>query len=337
MESIKPSPPLGDKASTQSFQMIDIGAKTATARRAIAQGEIFLSHDAFFAIQHRKNPKGDVLALAEIAGIMAAKRTSEIIPLCHPLALDRIVIEFRLDPGNLSVMVFCEVSTHGKTGVEMEALSGVHGALLSIYDLSKAVNPVLTISNIRLNIKEGGKSGKWTHPDFIPPQSVSELPLKNIRASIITISDRASAGKSQDTSGPVIQDFLNLQGCTVSPILLIPDEKKEIQSAVLRAIHEDIAHLVITTGGTGLSPRDVTPEAIEEISDRIIPGFGECLRTHGSHQIQSAWLSRSIGALIGKSLVIALPGSQKAVREGLQAIQGLLPHALHTAQGGGHD
>jgi cyclic pyranopterin phosphate synthase len=349
METTKPSLPWGDKAS---FQMIDIGAKTATDRRAMAQGEIFLSQESFYAIQHRKNPKGDVLALAEVAGIMATKRTSELIPLCHPLPLDLTCFEFHLNPDSLSITAFCTVSAHAKTGVEMEALSGVYGALLSIYDLSKAVDPVLTISNVRLNIKEGGKSGKWAHPDFIPNHDQSSslahaishaisnkkyLPLADVKASVITISDRVWAGESADTSGPAIVDFLTSQGCTVDPVILVADEKKEIQTSVLRAVRESSVQLVITSGGTGLGPRDVTPEAIQEISDRVIPGFGECLRTQGSQQIQSAWLSRSLGALIGKSLIIALPGSRKAVQEGLQALQGLLPHALHTVQGGGHD
>ena len=147
-----------------SFKMIDVGPKTATHRKAVAQGSIKLSQEAFAAIVNRANPKGDVLSLAEIAGIMAAKKTSDLIPLCHPLPLEKVQLRFESNQDSASITVFCEVSTTSKTGVEMEALSGVNGALLTIYDLSKAVNPVLIISEIRLNTKEGGKSGPWRHP-----------------------------------------------------------------------------------------------------------------------------------------------------------------------------
>lgn len=161
METTKASPSWGDNAS---FRMIDVGEKPATRRRAIAQGSILLSREAFTALRDQKNPKGNVLALAEVAGIQAAKKTADLIPLCHPLPLSSVRFEFKLDEERSTVTTFCEARATASTGVEMEALAGVNGALLTIYDLSKAVNPELTISEIRLNLKEGGKSGIWTHP-----------------------------------------------------------------------------------------------------------------------------------------------------------------------------
>jgi len=333
------------------FNMIHVGAKESTVRRAIAQGVIQMSSEAFIALRDGTNPKGNVLALAEVAGIMAAKKASELIPLCHPMLLDQVKVSFALDEKNDSVLVLCEASTTAKTGVEMEALSGVNGALLSIYDLCKAINPCLTISDIRLNFKEGGKKGKWVHPKAISLEADSgqsghteffiggsdTQAFEGISVSVITISDRVSMDKMEDTSGPAITRFFEKRGAVVQPICVVPDERSQIQMAVNREIRENRAKLVITTGGTGLGPRDVTPEAIEEISDRLIPGFGELLRSRGAQHTPFSWLSRSLGAFIGDSVVIALPGSAKAVIEGLRALENILPHALETAKGRSHE
>jgi cyclic pyranopterin monophosphate synthase len=340
MEIITPSPRSADNSS---FRMIDVGAKVATHRRAIAQGSIELAEDAFIALRDRKNPKGDVLALAEAAGIMAAKRTADTIPLCHPLPLDYVRLSFELHHATHSLTVFCEAGTTAKTGVEMEALAGVNGALLTIYDLSKAVNPALTISNIRLNTKEGGKSGTWTHPSLlksatepVSKSSATQKELANIRVAVVTISDRVSARTAQDRSGPFLTDNLSLLGAQIVGHKTVWDDIEKIQTAVRDLIRSERAELVITTGGTGLSPRDVTPEALEKIAQRKIPGIGELLRESGAKHIKTAWLSRSIGCVIEHALVIALPGSQKAVAESLEVLVPILPHALHTLRGGDH-
>jgi cyclic pyranopterin phosphate synthase len=144
--------------------MIDVGEKAPTKRRAVARGRIQMSRSAFDALRTGTNPKGNVLAQAEIAGMLAAKRTSELIPLCHPLPLDQVQVRFELVDATCSVIASCEASATARTGVEMEALQGVSGALLAIYDLSKAVDPVLEISDVHLSVKEGGKSGLWVHP-----------------------------------------------------------------------------------------------------------------------------------------------------------------------------
>ncbi|HEX9399796.1 MAG TPA: cyclic pyranopterin monophosphate synthase MoaC [Anaeromyxobacter sp.] len=148
----------------ERFRMIDVGEKSPTRRRAIAHGRIEMSGAAFAALRDGKNPKGDVLAQAEVAGMLAAKRTPELLPLCHPLALDQVRVAFELVESTRSVVATCEASATARTGVEMEAIHGVSAALLAIYDLCKAVDPVLVISDVHLAVKEGGKSGRWTHP-----------------------------------------------------------------------------------------------------------------------------------------------------------------------------
>ena len=328
--------------------MMNVSGKEVSFRKAIAQGEIFLSSEAFQAIQEGRNPKGNVLVLAKVAGIMAAKKTSEAVPLCHSLPLDHVQVSFYPNSTQSSIRVNCEVSATAKTGVEMEALSGVNGALLTIYDLSKIIDPVMKISEIRLNSKVGGKGGLWLHPEFTAggaapvageaQSSRSEgAPLSGIRSSVITISDRVSQGKLEDTSGPFIHSFLTSMGSQVSAVSIAPDEKGKIQAEIHFAIRAKEARLIVTTGGTGLGPRDITPEAIQELSDRIIPGIGECLRSQGSRSTPMAWLSRSLGARIGSTLVIALPGSRPAVEEGMNALKDILPHALTILQGGKHD
>ena len=321
--------------------MIDVGDKPATKRRAEAEGTIRLAESAFIALRDGKNPKGNVLALAEVAGIMAAKRTADSIPLCHPLPLDYARVRFELQHSTFVIRAYCEVGTIAKTGVEMEALAGVNGALLTIYDLSKAVDPVLKISEIRLNFKEGGKSGMWRHPEYQPveaaptPAVQSAHQLHSARAAVITVSDRASRNEAEDLSGPLLAGLLKEHGADIFSRALVPDEIPQIQKAITAAVEQNAA-IVILTGGTGLSPRDVTPEALLEISDRVIPGFAELLRTDGALHIRTAWLSRSVACIVGRTLVIALPGSRNAVREGVAALLPLLPHALHTLQGGDH-
>lgn len=323
-----------------NFRMINVGEKPATHRRAIAQGKIHMGRDAFRMIKEKRIPKGDVLALGEVAGVLAAKRTSDLIPLCHPLPVDHVGVRCELDESNATVIVSCEVSATAKTGVEMEALSGVSGALLAIYDLTKAVDAALWISDIHLQIKEGGKSGRWTHPKY-PLESretVSsrhEPTLGGITAAFITISDRVSRGRADDASGPAIHQYFVDRGAAIQGHKVVPDEVDKIRSAFKDFAQQGV-RLVISTGGTGLSPRDVTPEALSGICDRMVPGIGEMLRSKGAAFTAMAALSRSVAGLIGETLVIALPGSTKAVKEGLTILDEVLPHTLHITSGGDH-
>lgn len=324
-----------------SFHMIDVSGKESRRRRAVAQGKAYLPGAAFEALRDGTNPKGNVLALAEVAGIQAAKRTADLIPLCHPLPLQSVRFQFILDESESSVLVTCETIACAQTGVEMEALSGVSGALLSIYDLSKAVAPAITLGEIRLNLKEGGKSGVWSHPEEAPcgPSASREpglLPLEGQRVAILTVSDRVFQGAAEDRSGPALQEIIRNWGGVIAGQGVVADDRREIQLAIRRAISEGDARLVITTGGTGLSPRDVTPEAILELADRVVPGIGEALRRDGSRKIATAWLSRSVGALIGSTLVVSLPGSPKAVAEGMEVLRPLLSHGIHISRGGDH-
>ena len=141
--------------------MVDVGEKNQTHRTAVCEGRITMKAETLEKILHGDNKKGDVLGIARIAGIMASKKTSDLIPLCHPLMLTHVDIDFSPETDSSSIYCTCQVETRGQTGVEMEALTAIQVALLTIYDMCKAVDRGMTITNVRLIEKKGGKSGHW--------------------------------------------------------------------------------------------------------------------------------------------------------------------------------
>ena len=151
-----------------TFNMVDVSAKKETYRRALASGKIYVGKEVFNLIKNKEMPKGDPITLAEVSALLGVKKTSELIPLCHPLPIDHTATKIIMNNEDNSLEVFCVVSAYAKTGVEMEAIMGVNAALITIYDLSKIVNPHLEINNVKLLIKEGGKSGLWKNPDGLP-------------------------------------------------------------------------------------------------------------------------------------------------------------------------
>jgi molybdenum cofactor biosynthesis protein MoaC len=322
--------------------MIDVGEKAVTRRRALAEGLIRMRPETARRILGGTMPKGNVLGMAEVAGITAAKNTSTILPLCHPLGLDAVRVFTSVEPEAGIVRVRCEALCSGKTGVEMEALTGASAALLSIWDLTKGVDPALEIGEVRLRLKEGGKSGRWLHPGLPDPEPAAEtasapaaapvLPLAGVPAATLTISDRCSRGEAEDTSGLLLADGLRARGAQVTPAGVVPDDVPAIQAAVKAAAAH--AELILTTGGTGLGPRDVTPEALAPLFTRPVPGIGELLRSAGAASTKMSWISRSTAGFVGGCLVIALPGSPRAVREGLAALDPILGHTIEMVRGG---
>jgi len=313
--------------------MIDVGSKPITRRVAKAAGEIQLSLEVCRTIHERKVPKGDVLVLAEVAGICAAKRTSDILPLCHPIGLDSVQVQCELDLSANRVLVSCMVTTHGRTGVEMEAMLGASGALLCIYDLTKGLDKGASISGIRLEYKEGGKSGRWTRDNA---ESGVQSKLQGLRSAVMTVSDRSSRGEQQDESGPILADFLRKSGAEIVAAKIVPDETVQIQQLLNDLTVKEKLDLVLITGGTGIGPRDLTPEALEPLWTRLLPGFGELFRSRGALSTPNAWLSRTTAGVIGTTLVVLLPGNPTAVRDGISILDEALAHAIQTIRGGGH-
>jgi len=322
------------------FHMADVRRKRATARRAVAVGEL-QAGSAYEDLAHGRLPKGDAIAMAEIAGLQGAKNASQLMPLCHPLPLEYIDVRCERVPERQSIRVYCEVATFARTGVEMEALAGVSAALLTLYDLTKPVQPALSMGGTRLLFKEGGKKGLWLHPDGMSeaerehyrPRATARL--EGVAAAVITLSDRASRGDYEDRSGPLLVQRLRALGAELGDAEVRPDDEDGLV-ARLRELAGGGTRLVLCTGGTGLAPRDRTPEALAQVADRHVAGIGELFRSESGRHTPMAWLSRADAVLLGGTLVIALPGSAKAVAEGMDILAPILGHALDMVAGGGH-
>jgi molybdenum cofactor synthesis domain-containing protein len=160
--------------------------------------------------------------------------------------------------------------------------------------------------------------------------------LEGVRAAVLTVSDRASRGEAQDLSGPELVKLLKENKAEVVDHQCVPDEMVDIQKAVLNFIKEQNVQLVLTSGGTGLSPRDVTPEALQAICQRVVPGFGEAMRIQSAQTVATSWLSRSLAVQIDGALVIAIPGSFKAAGECFEILKPFLGHALFIMKGSSH-
>lgn len=324
-----------------AFHMADIRDKRPTRRRAVAVGELQAGPAAWPLIVERRLPKGDALVMAEVAGLQGAKQASALMPLCHPLPLDLVRVRCEPVAERQSIRVYCEVATEARTGVEMEALAGVSAALLTLYDLTKPVEPALAIGAIRLLFKEGGKSGLWRHPDgmseaentYYRPRDIPRL--NDVPCAVITLSDRAHAGTYEDRSGPLLVDRLKALGARVDQVEVLPDGIESL-STRLRALAEAGVRLCLCTGGTGLGPRDVTPEALLQVADRRIAGLAEMFRAESARHTPLAWLSRAEVVQIGLMLVFALPGSPRAAKQGMDILAPLLAHALAMIDGNAH-
>ncbi|HJN37538.1 MAG TPA: bifunctional molybdenum cofactor biosynthesis protein MoaC/MoaB [Gammaproteobacteria bacterium] len=329
----------------KSYHMISTSNKKTTFRRAIAQGKISIGLKAFTLITSKQLPKGDPLYAAEIAGVLGAKRTPETIPLCHPLNLDHVAIYSQMNINDCSITIYCDVSAETKTGVEMEALSGVNAALLTIYDLTKMVEASLDITDIRLLFKQGGKNGFWTHstglPDYIRNvlfvDKSEEKLIKDSKVAVITASDRAYAKIYPDKSGKILYEMISDIGGNICDYTVLPDIKSKISQHIINVLQEHEPRLIVLTGGTGLDPKDITPSVLYSVCDRIIPGIGELLRYEGASYNERSWLSCCMAGTIKNTLIIALPGSTNAVRESITILKKILPHALYMVAGGKHD
>ncbi|WP_295230671.1 bifunctional molybdenum cofactor biosynthesis protein MoaC/MoaB [uncultured Chryseobacterium sp.] len=293
--------------------MVDITHKTSTLRKAIATARVKTSSASTIeAIEQRKVPKGDIFEFSRAAALFAVKKTSDVIPDCHPLPVEFTAITYAIE--NLSVIITVEVHTIYKTGVEVEAMHGASVAALVMYDMLKPIDKKVEIENIRLLEKQGGKSSD--------PKNLGS----GLKAAVIVCSDSVYQGDKEDTSGKTILAALEKHGVTDADYQVIPDDFKTIQS-VVRQSKENHTDLLIFTGGTGLSPRDVTPEAVGPFIDREIPGVMETARNYGQQRIKTAMLSRGIAGFSEKTLILTLPGSKKAVGENMEA---LFPQLLHV-------
>ena len=303
--------------------MIDVSEKNRTMRSAVAESVLTVSPAVIERIQAGTVPKGDPLEVARVAGVMAAKRTSDIIPFCHPVPIEYIKIENNIAADRITLTA--TVKGIYRTGMEMEAMTAAAVAALTVYDMLKMLDDDMEILSVRLLKKQGGKS------DF---KDAFTEPLK---AAVLVMSDSISAGKKTDGSGLFIRDRLTNLGLVVQSYEIIPDDKELIIATLKKYCDEDQVDLVMTTGGTGFSPRDTTPEAMREIIEREVPGIPEAIRTYGQERTPYAMLSRAVAGLRGNTLIVNLPGSKRGVQESLDALLPGMLHAFQMIWGGGHE
>lgn len=303
--------------------MRDVSLKPTTHRTARAEAVLRARAET---IQHVRNgtvPKGNALEAARVAGLLAAKRTPELIPHCHPIPLTHADVSFEVR--DTEIAATASVSAVWRTGVEMEALTAASAAALTLYDMLKPLDNSLEIAHVKLIEKQGGLSG------------ARSAGAGGLRAAIVVTSDSAAAGAREDRAGAAVADALRAWGVGATDSVLVPDDRDTIERTLRRLSDDEHMNLVLTTGGTGLGPRDVTVEATRAVVEREAPGIAEASRAFGQEREPRAMLSRAVAGVRGHTLIVNLPGSPKGVRESLAALLPALLHAAGMMAGEGHD
>ena len=302
--------------------MVNITHKSATLRIAIATGIVKVSkQETIDAIKNRQVPKGDIFEFSRAAGLLACKKTYEVVPDCHPLPIEFTSIKHEIN--GLKIKIIVEVHTVYKTGVEVEAMHGVMITALTIYDMLKPIDKQVEILNIQLEDKKGGKTDiKYAYPE-------------NLKVAVITCSDSINNGVGEDKSGAIVIEHLKKHHLNVAIKKVIADDFNTIQDEA-KSLVNDGFQLILFTGGTGLSSRDVTPDAIRPLIDREVPGVMEAARDYGQQRTPYAMLSRGIAGFAGDSLIITLPGSPKGAEESMNAIFPYILHVFRVKEGVKH-
>jgi cyclic pyranopterin phosphate synthase len=303
--------------------MVEITHKNSSLRIAIAEAIVHVSkQETIDAVVNKTVPKGDVFEMAKTAGLFAVKKTSDMIPDCHPLPVEYTKVNYRIE--ELKIFIEIEVKSIYRTGVEVEAMHGASVIALTMYDMLKPIDKGIQIQNIRLLEKKGGKSD-WK--DKFP---------KGLKATVVVCSDTISKGLKEDKAGLAIIEKLKACDVDIKEYVIVPDEIEDIRKVLLNEVG-DKTDLVIYTGGTGLSVRDVTPEALRPLLDREIPGIAEAMRNYGQERTPLSMLSRSLAGVKGNTLVLALPGSTKGASESMNAIFPSVLHLYKIFKGAQHD
>jgi cyclic pyranopterin monophosphate synthase len=316
--------------------MRDISGKQITLRTALGVGAVLCSRESIELIKNDQLPKGNLFDVARAAGFLAAKNTANLIPHCHPVAIDGMKINFEIIDAEkhkdlltsdilekTGVIVTAEAKSIGRTGIEIEVLTGISVSALVIYDLLKPVDKNLEITGIKLLDKKGGKSDRQKFFNTSP------------KCAVLVCSDSTANGTREDRSGVIIQQMLKEVNAEIVDYKVVPDDPELIKSQVLKWVKDDV-HFVFTTGGTGLGPRDNTVSAIRSILERDADGITEAMRAYGQMRTPLAMMSRAVAGSIKHTTIVTLPGSSDGAREGLEAILPAIFHARKMLKGGGH-
>ncbi len=302
--------------------MRDVSDKFDSLRTATAVARIETTPHTLTLIKKNKVPKGNVIEMAKTAGILAAKRTWELVPFCHSIPLDHVEIGISVTKEGIEIQ--SGVKAIWKTGVEMEALTAVTVAALTIYDMLKPIDDSLEIQAIKLSQKSGGLT------DFI------EEFHKPLLAAVLVLSTSTFEGKRKDKSGRIILEKLRQEPVKVVKYQILPDDQEKIKSKLLDLVDKEKIDLILTTGGTGLGPSDVTVAATLGIIEKEVPGIAEAARVFGQKRTPYAMLSGGVAGIRKKSLIINLPGSAQGAKESLDCLFPAVLHAFKMMRGGGH-
>ena len=297
--------------------MVDITHKSNTLRIATAQATVKVSkQETIDLIREHKIPKGNVFETARTAGLFGVKKTAELIPDCHPLPIEYTGIDFEIE--ELQITIKMTVKTIYKTGVEVEAMHGASIVALTMYDMLKPVDKGVTIGEIKLLEKKGGKSSyKKDYP--------------HLTARVVVCSDTVSKKEKEDRAGKIIVEKLEGFGLSKIDYVIIPDEPIDIKAQI------DQTDLIIFTGGTGAGPRDVTPDVVKPLLDLELSGVTETMRRYGQERMPWAMLSRSLAGVIKSSVVLCVPGSSGGAREAMDSVFPHLFHIFDVIKGRSHD
>ena len=306
--------------------MKDVGMKPESYRTAIATGILHAPPHCIELLRNGNTDKGDALKTARIAGILGAKRTDELIPLCHPLPIYRADVEYELEEAH--VVITAVVETIGPTGVEMEALTAVSLTGLTLYDMLKphCEPEELCLDQVKLGQKKGGKS------------HFTRVLKESLAASVIVLSDTVASGKKADTAGQNVMEILEEANFGYIQYQVIADSPEQLKALIQQQKND--YPLILTVGGTGLGPKDLTVETIQPLLTREIPGLMEAARSFGQRRTPYAALSRGVAGYIENSLILTLPGSRQGAKESLVAILPALVHLFdvqkNTPHAGGY-
>jgi cyclic pyranopterin monophosphate synthase len=283
---------------------------------------VYASPKTMVRVKDGNSPKGNLFEAAKISATIAVKKTFELIPYCHSIPIDAINVEFAVERDFIKIAV--HVKTVWKTGVEMEALTGASIGALTMYDMLKPIDENLKIESIKVLEKKGGIKNLYLKKDG-----------KKLFAVVIVISDTRNT--ETDQSGKIIINTLKEKGFEIVDYKVIPDNQKTIEEELKSYCNRSNIDIILTSGGTGIGPHDVTPEATKNIIEREINGIEETLRSYGQQRTPTSMLSRQVAGIIGNTIIINLPGSADAVT---QSLCGLFPgilHAFKMISGHGHE
>lgn len=301
--------------------MIDVGDKPETLRIATAQALLIIDPQITNSIKDGNTPKGNIYEVARVAATLGAKKTSDLIPYCHPIPIDDIKVNVLLEQNQIKINV--TVKSIWKTGVEMEALTGASIAALSIYDMLKPLDRYLKIDHIHVVEKHGGIN------DF------SEKYDTKLNAAVLVITD--SRDKNLDKSGKIIINALKKYDFNLVEYKIVPDNTTTIEDTLRYFTDKLSVDIIISTGGTGVGNRDNTPEATKKVIEKEMIGISENLRDYGQRRTPLSMLSRGVAGIRGKTVIINMPGSTVAVSQSLNALFPGIMHIFKIISGHSHD